>query len=90
MSSVTLRCVDRVKCMGALLTYEQEMLTEWKGTEMYFNAMQREELKQTGWYEKADGSWEIDVDGHVYYLYREDDGLFVIVTELSSSMHPMI
>ena len=48
---------------------------------MHFNAMQREELKQTGWYEKADGSWEIDVDGHGYYLYREDDGLYVIVTD---------
>lgn len=48
---------------------------------MYFNAMQREELKQAGWYEKADGSWEIDVDGYVYYLYREDDGLYVIVTD---------
>lgn len=48
---------------------------------MYFNGMQRESLKNSGWYEHSDGSWEIDVDGHTYYLFREEDGLFVITTD---------
>lgn len=47
---------------------------------MPFNGMQRESLKNWGWHEESDGSWSIDVDGHTYYLFSDEDDLFVITT----------
>ena len=61
--------------------HEQETLIERKGTEMHFNGMRRSILKNDGWYERPDGSWEIDYEGHTYYLSQEEDGLFVITTD---------
>ena len=52
--------------------------TEWKGTEMRLNAMDRQYMRSAGWTETFDGSFVTVEDGWNYELTVDVDGLFTL------------